>query len=123
MRLLPALPFLLLAGCASYAPLPLKDGASTLNAPDMAALSQAAGAIDRPYLKPVSIDLAQPLDPDAIAVIAVIANPDLKARRERAGVSDAQLFAARLLPDPTFSIGGNPVLSGPDPFIDIASSL
>jgi cobalt-zinc-cadmium efflux system outer membrane protein len=120
--LLAALP-LLLASCATYAPLPLKDGATTLNAPDSAALSQAAGAIDRPYLKPVAIDLAQPLDPNAIAVIAVIANPDLKAKRERAGVSDAQAFAARLLPDPTFSIGASPVLAGPDPFIDIASAL
>lgn len=122
-RLLPALPLLLLAACTTYAPLPLDKGISTLNAPDMAALSQAAGTIDRPWLKPVAIDLAQPLDPDAIAVIAVIANPDLKARRERAGVSDAQLFAAKLLPDPTFSIGASPVLSGPDPFVDIASSL
>jgi len=123
LGLVSALPLLLLAGCASYAPLPLRDGASTLDAPDIAALSQTAGTIDRPYLKPVAIDLAQSLDPDAVAVIAVIANPDLKARRERAGVSDAQLFAARLLPDPVFSIGGNPVLSGPDPFVDIASSL
>ncbi|MEO8373957.1 MAG: TolC family protein [Sphingomonas bacterium] len=123
MKYLAALPFLLLAGCATYTPLPLKDGASPLDAPDMAVLSRAAGTIDRSYLKPVAIDLAQPLDPDAIAVIAVIANPDLKARRERAGVSDAQLFAARLLPDPTFSIGASPVLSGPDPFVDIASSL
>lgn len=123
MKCLATLPFLLLAGCASYTPLPLDMGASTLNTPDMAALSQAAGTIDRPWLKPVSIDLAQPLDPNAIAVIAVIANPDLKARRERAGVSDAQVFAARLLPDPTFSLGANPVLSGPDTLVDIASSL
>lgn len=123
MRFAPLLPLLLLAGCASYAPLPLKDGASTLDPPDMAALSQAAATIDRPYLKPVAIDLAQPLDPDAIAVIAVIANPDLKARRARAGISDAQAFAARLLPDPTLSIGVTPVLSGPDPFVDLANAL
>jgi outer membrane protein, heavy metal efflux system len=53
----------------------------------------------------------------------VVANPDLKAQRARAGVNDAQVFAARLLPDPTFSIGASPVLSGSDPFLDIASAL
>ncbi|GAA0335184.1 TolC family protein [Sphingomonas oligophenolica] len=114
---------LLLAGCATYTPLPLGDGDAVLKPADSAALSRAAGAIDRPYLTPVAIDLAQPLDPNAIAVIAVIANPDLKAKRARAGVADAQAFAARLMPDPTFSIGASPVLSGPDPFVDIASSL
>lgn len=122
-RLLSALPLLLLAACATYAPLPLAKDAPSLTASDVAALSHVAATTDHPWLKPIAIDLARPLSPDAIAVVAVIANPDLKARRARAGVSDAQLFAAKLLPDPTFSIGASPVLSGPDPFVDIASSL
>lgn len=127
MRVAPVLAplalMLLLAGCAHYAPLPLGDGDVMLKPADTAALSRAAGTIDRPYLIPVAIDLAQPLDPNAIAVIAVIANPDLKAKRARAGVADAQAFAARLMPDPTFSVGASPVLSGPDPFVDLANSL
>ncbi|OYY89410.1 MAG: transporter [Sphingomonas sp. 28-66-16] len=69
------------------------------------------------------IDLAQPLDMNAIATIAVIANPDLKALRARAAIADAQAFAARLLPDPTFSLGANKVLTGPDPFLDLAGAL
>ncbi len=110
----------LLAACASYTPRPLADQAP---AADLHALSQQAATIDRPYLTATSIDLSQPLDMNAIAVIAVIGNPDLKAMRARAGVAEAQSFAARLLPDPTFSLGASKVLSGADPFLDLAGTL
>jgi outer membrane protein TolC len=116
----PALALLLLAGCASYTPRPL---ATTLSGSDIAALSRDAATIDRPYLKPTNVDLAAPLDDNAIAVIAVLNNPDLKAMRTKAGVADAQVFSARLLPDPTFSLGLGGILSGPDPFSEIASGL
>lgn len=115
-RLLP-LAACLLAGCASYAPLPLGQAVAD------PALSRDAAGIDRPFLTPTMIDLAQPLDMNAIATIAVIANPDLKALRARAAIADAQAFAARLLPDPTFSLGANKVLTGPDPFLDLAGAL
>lgn len=116
----PALALLLLAGCASYTPRPLATSPSDS---DIAALSRDAATIDRPYLKPANVDLAAPLDDNAIAVIAVLNNPDLKAMRTKAGVADAQVFAARLLPDPTFSLGFGKILSGPDPFSEIASGL
>jgi outer membrane protein TolC len=116
----PALALLLLAGCASYTPRPL---ATTPSDSDIAALSRDAATIDRPYLKPTNVDLAAPLDENAIAVIAVLNNPDLKAMRTKAGVADAQVFSARLLPDPTFSLGLGGILSGPDPFSEIASGL
>ena len=116
----PALALLLLAGCASYTPRPL---ATSLPGTDIAALSRDAATIDRPFLKPTNIDLAAPLDDNAIAVIAVLGNPDLKAMRTKAGVAEAQVFAARLLPDPTFSLGFGQILSGPDPFNEIASGL
>jgi outer membrane protein TolC len=112
-----------LAGCAHYAPAPLSPAPAVLAAPDTAALSQAAATVDRPYLKPLAIDLAAPLDGNAIAVIAVVNNPDLKALRERAGISEAQVFAARLLPDPTLSLGASKVLSGPDPLMDLVGAL
>ncbi|MGN6820812.1 MAG: TolC family protein [Sphingomonas sp.] len=111
---------LLLAGCASYAPRPLATTPATL---DVAALSRDAATIDRPYLKPADIDLAAPLDDNAVAVIAVLANPDLKALRAKAGVADAQVFAAKLMPDPTFSLGIGHLLSGPDPLDEIAGGL
>ena len=116
----PALALLLLAGCASYTPRPLATAPSDS---DIAALSRDAAMIDRPYLKPANVDLAAPLDDNAIAVIAVLNNPDLKAMRTKAGVADAQVFSARLLPDPTFSLGLGGILSGPDPFSEIASGL
>jgi outer membrane protein TolC len=123
MRAWPLAGVLALASCASYTPHPLGDRPAVLDTATSAALTEAAATIDRPYLKPTTIDLSQPLDDNAIATIAVIANPDLKAQRLRAGVADAQAFEARLLPDPTFSLGASPVLSGPDPFLDIASAL
>jgi len=107
----------LLTACASYTQRPLADAMSDVN------LSREAAALDRPFLRPATIDLAQPLDMNAIATIAVISNPDLKALRARAAVADAQAFAARLLPDPNFSLGANKVLSGPDPFLDLAGAL
>ncbi|WP_415644227.1 TolC family protein [Sphingomonas antarctica] len=111
-------------GCASYTPHPLAIGLEAVLAPPVAAIvARDALAIDRPYLKPVEIDLSQPLDPNAIAVVAVIANPDLKAQRLRAGVTDAQAFSARLLPDPTFSTGASKVVNGPDPLLDLANAL
>jgi outer membrane protein TolC len=119
----PVLLALPLAACASYAPHPLSDTPAMLDAPTSATLTQAAAEIARPYLAPAAIDLAAPLDPNAVATIAVIANPDLKALRAKSGVSDAQAFAARLMPDPTFSIGAHPVLSGPDPLTELVGAL
>ena len=113
------------SACASYSPRPLAAGGdpTVMSPPVAAVLLQDGLAIRRPYLRPVEIDLSRPLDANAIAVLAVIANPDLKALRLRAGVADAQAFAARLLPDPTFSSGINKVLSGPDLLLDLANAL
>lgn len=114
---------LLMAGCQSYTPAPLASASSTLAPVDTAALSVAAARIERPYLKPVAIDLAEPLDGNAVATLAVLNNPDLKAERTKAGVAEAQVFAARLLPDPTLNIGASKVLSGPDPLADLVGAL
>ncbi|RIA45771.1 outer membrane protein TolC [Hephaestia caeni] len=122
-RMQPILLALPLAACASYSPNPLSDTPAMLDAPTSATLTQATAGIARPYLTPATIDLAAPLDPNAVATIAVITNPDLKALRAKAGVSDAQAFAARLMPDPTFSIGAHPVLSGPDPLTELVGAL
>ena len=114
---------LALSGCAAYQPDSLGTTSDTLAPTDVAALSARASAIDRPYLTPVPVDLTAPLDLNAVAVIAVVNNPDLRAQRARAGVSDAQLFAARLLPDPTFGFGVDHILSGPDPLDAIMGQI
>jgi outer membrane protein TolC len=110
---------MVLSACASYHAVPL---ATALPAPD-SALSVLAAQIERPYLKPQQIDLKAPLTPNALAVIAVLENLDLKALRTRAAVADAQSFAARLLPDPTLQLGADKVLSGPDELTALAGSL
>ena len=104
-----------LAGCASYAPAPLKgDAQAVLDGPDLGPATVDATLKSHPRLKPVAIDLTQPLTPDALGLIAVIANPDLKAARAKAKVADAQVFAAGLLPDPVITLGTDHILSGPD---------
>ncbi len=113
---LPLVAASLLAGCAHYTPKPLGAPSDILVGPDIAILSADAEKIDRPYLKPQPIDLSSPLTPNALAVIAVLENPDLKAQRAKAGVTTAQVFSARLLPDPTFQGGFDKLLSGPDIF-------
>jgi outer membrane protein TolC len=106
----------LLSGCQTYQPAPLAAPSDVLAPPDAAILSADAAKIDRPFLTPQQIDLSQPLTPNALAVIAVLENPDLRAQRARAGVTDAQAFAARLLPDPSFQANFDKILSGPDVF-------
>jgi outer membrane protein TolC len=106
----------LLAGCASYRAAPLADSAATLATPDMAIVSADAARIDRPYLQPQPVDWTQPLTLNALAIVAVLENPDLKAQRAKTGVTDAQAFAARLLPDPTVQANYDTLLAGPDMF-------
>ncbi|MDE1918718.1 MAG: TolC family protein [Sphingomonadales bacterium] len=112
-----------LSGCATYRPAPLGDGAAALDPPSAAVLRTQSAAIDRPWLTPTTIDLDRPLDANAVAVLAVLRNPDLKAQRAQMGVSDAQAFAARLLPDPSFSFSYDRLLSGPDDLDQFGSAL
>lgn len=114
---------LLISGCATYAPQPLEAGVLSLEAPVAQVLERKASLIDRPWLGPVTVDLSAPLSPQAIAALVVANNPDLEALRRRAGVADAQAFAAGLVPDPTISLGVSKVATGPDPLLDLASAL
>jgi cobalt-zinc-cadmium efflux system outer membrane protein len=110
-------------GCAHYSPAPPRATSELFAAPDTAGLSVAAGSIDRPYLTAQPIDLSAPLTLNALAVITVLESPELKALRAKIGVSDAQAFSARLLPDPTAQFGFDQRLSGPDPFNGLAAQL
>lgn len=114
---------LVVSGCAAYAPAPLSESPRVLATPVASVLEARAGAIERPWLKPTAIDLARPLSLEAIAALAVVNNPDLLALRARAGVADAQAFAAGLLPDPSFSMGADKVLNGPDTLLNFTGAL
>lgn len=111
------------SGCASYTPSAFPVARDILAGPDVAILSADASHFQRPYLTAQSIDLSAPLTPNALAVIAVLENPDLKAQRAKLGVTDAQAFAARLLPDPTFQGSFDKLLSGPDLFNGLGAQL
>lgn len=110
---------LLLGGCATYRAEPLDHGAT----PPPTVILRDAAKIERPFLRPVTVDPGRPFDDAAIAAIAVAGNPDLAALRARAGIGDAQVFAAGLLPDPSFGFGIDTVVRGPDPAANIAGSL
>ena len=88
----------LLFACASYEPQPLPTRAQWS---DEADLSVDAREIALPALAAQPIDLDVPLTLPAVAALAVLNDPDLRAARDRAGVAEAQAFAAGLLPDPT----------------------
>ena len=114
---------LTLAACQTYSPEPLISNPAALPAPVAAILARDAATIDRPYLQPIALDFSKPLDANAIGVLAVIGNPDLRAMRVRANVADAQLFSARLLPDPTLSLGIDQVLAGPPAVDNLTGTL
>jgi len=71
--------------------------------PNLERLKIEAAQLQHPILKPVTLDLSDGLTPDEAAVLAVLANPDLKAIRDARGEAAAQLVGANILPNPVFS--------------------
>jgi outer membrane protein TolC len=95
-------PLVVLSGCATYSPLPLPAG------PDLASrvpLTVDAKRLGLPALRAYPIVASGGLDMTEVAIVAAVNNPDLKAERRKRGLAQAQLFAARLLPDPQLSGG------------------
>lgn len=124
-RVAPFVILIALSGCATFRSVPLEPVVGALATPGESVLVRDASAIDRLWLRPIAIDLSHPLDANAVAVLAVLANPELKAQRARAKVATAQVFAAGLLPDPTISLAADFVIGGPATTTgsSIASSL
>lgn len=92
---------LLLASCASYHPMPLNDSSNLLD--HIPALHVSPKKLGLPMLAGHVFNPSNGLDMTDVATLAVVNNPKLKARRRRADVARAQLFAAHLLPDPQIS--------------------
>lgn len=112
-----------LVGCSTYRPMPLGSGEAVLAPPVAAVLAADTASIDRPYLRPAPVDLSKPLGLNAVSLVTVVANPDLRAQRARAGVTEAQAFDARLLPDPSVSLEFDKILSGPDHLSNLLASV
>jgi len=110
-----------LGGCVSYRQADLPDRPR----PDPASedLALAAARLERSAPGPVEIDLSRPLSPDQLGLIAVIANPGLRAERARLGVAEAQVFEAGLFPDPQFSFSLDRPASAPGLVDAIAGGL
>jgi outer membrane protein TolC len=96
---------LTLTGCATYHPLPLDKAAvdRALAPPALETVALQAAQIQHPLLRPLNFDLRDGLSPDEATVLAVIANPQLRALRDQKGVAQAQLIQAGILPNPQLS--------------------
>ncbi|MBV8681315.1 MAG: TolC family protein [Caulobacteraceae bacterium] len=120
---------LVLSACSTYHPAPLPTR------PDLGASVDALrvdiSRLELEPLKPVRIDPRQGFTPLAVAVLAVLNNPDLRAKRAALGVSGAEVFAAGLLPDPQLASNVDKPIAGTDKFtgfglspsIDLAALL
>ncbi len=93
------------AACRRFVALPLdaKAKASALAPPDLARVEIQAMELRHPILKPLRINFSDGLSPEEAAVVAVVANPDLRALRDQRALAAAQLLDAGLLPDPVLS--------------------
>jgi cobalt-zinc-cadmium efflux system outer membrane protein len=104
---------ILLSACATYKPQPLPEG------PDLETqvprLKIDVQKLPLPVLRSHPFNPENGLDMTEVAILAVINNPELKASRRQAEVAQAQLFNARLLPDPQISLSGAHPTSGPSP--------
>jgi outer membrane protein TolC len=102
---------LLLASCATYAPNPLSEQPDLR--PGVWDLVIRADQFPLPEHGTHRFDPRRPLDIDDIAMIAVANNPDLRAKRSRVGVAEAQVFAAGILPNPQLSFEYGFLVGGP----------
>ena len=95
----------ILAGCASYRPMPLTAKAvqQRLAVPTNDTIRIRASQIHHPILRPITFDASNGLSPDEAAILAVLANPSLKAARDARGVASAQVLQAGILPNPQVS--------------------
>jgi outer membrane protein TolC len=94
---------LVLSACATYQPHPLHD--KLFLAARVDALETEVPAPLKDLGERRTFNLADGLNLDEVATLAVLNNPDLKAQRARLPVAGAQVFSAGLLPDPQLSAG------------------
>lgn len=111
LRVIAALLSLTLAGCASYAPLPLDT--QEMAPSDIADIGVVSAQMPLAELRRHVFDPTDGLDMTEVAMLAVANNPALKDARDALGVARAQAFAAGLLPDPVLRLGGAAAISGP----------
>ncbi len=105
----------IVGGCASYRPMPITSESiqERLSSPDMNEIRIQTENFKHPCIKTIPFDDRNGLSPDEAAILAVIANPELRAIRDRRGIALAQLMQSGILPNPQLSynfgipVGGN----------------
>jgi cobalt-zinc-cadmium efflux system outer membrane protein len=99
--------FFSVEACATYRSMALDHAgvAAELTPPTTAAIRAQAKEIKHPILKPLNFDISNGLSPDEAAILAVIANPGLRASRDHRKLAAAQLLQAGILPNPQLSYG------------------
>jgi len=92
-------------GCSRYHSLPLDPGALArmLKPPTFESIRVQAKSIRHPLLPPIDFHIEDGLSPDEAAVVAILANPKLRAIRDERGIAKAQLLQAGILPNPQVS--------------------
>lgn len=90
----------------SYHSMPIDNSAVNLalKGPPKEKVRVQAKMIKHPILKPIDFDDRDGISPDEAAILAVLANPTLRAIRDRKKVSMAQLIQAGILPNPQLNI-------------------
>ncbi len=93
-----------LAGCSTYQAKPIDAAAveQALQPQPLASVKVEAARLKHPLLAPLTIDGVGGFSPDEIAVIVVVASPELRALRDQRGVAEAQVIQAGILPNPQF---------------------
>jgi outer membrane protein TolC len=101
---LAAIVLLLAAGCSTYDAKPDALGTAAvdaaLTAPPLESIKIAASKFAHPLLPPLIIDGREGFSPDEVALMAVLASPQLRALRDQRGVAQAQVVQAGILPNP-----------------------
>ncbi len=96
----------LMTGCTIYRAMPIDNSAVNLalKGPSMEKVRVQSKMIRHPILKPIDFDDRDGISPDEAATLAVLANPALRAIRDRKKVSMAQLIQAGILPNPQLNM-------------------
>jgi outer membrane protein TolC len=102
----------LLFGCASYQAKPLNTKPTLLNEVPRTRANTGQMSLTELTAHPVNPD--DGLDMTEVAILAVINNPELKVARDERSIAQAELMAARVLPNPQLTAGiDHPTNGGP----------
>jgi len=95
--------FLLIAGCASYQPLPLDASLKPPHSIDQLHTDASAHTELPKVWRNSAVNVRDGLNETEVALLAVLNSPHLYAARMQIGEAQARLVKAGLLPDPQFS--------------------